>query len=103
MPKILMLTSLILILLTVGKWVYDSSRYGAVVYYTKQSRIVTVKEQDPMFGTTIEKSVTENGPWFGLLDVAFPFGAVPMCGVWLCMGVTGFVLQRRKRRATATV
>ena len=97
MAKILMTLSLLMILVTLAWWGYDCKRYGEVVYYTKTTKITTVKEVDPMFGTTIDKTTSEPGHWLGLLDIDPPYGAAPMCGLWAAVGVVGLVINRRKK------
>ncbi|MBX7153460.1 MAG: hypothetical protein K1X91_00770 [Bacteriodetes bacterium] len=97
MGKILMIVAVVLIVGTLGKWGYDCNRYGEIVYYTKTTKITTVKEKDPLFGTTIDKSTSEPGYWLGLLDIEFPFGALPLCCVWSAIGVAGFIMQRKQK------
>ncbi len=93
-----MLLSVVFILGTLGWWLNDCKRYGEVVYYTKTAKLTTLKEVDPLFGTTVEKTTSEPGHWLGLLDVEPPYGALPMCGFWLALGTVGFVLHRRSAK-----
>ncbi len=101
MGKVLMIAAFLLIVLTLGKWGMDSKDYGEIVYYTKTSKLAVEKSVDPLFGTSIEKTVTTPGHWLGLLDVEFPFGALPICGACFAMGVVGFFVNRagQKKRA----
>ncbi len=98
MSKILIVISLVAILATLGWWGYDCKRYGDILYYTKTAKMTTVKEVDPLFGTTVEKTSTEPGHWLGLLDVDPPFGAAPMCGAWAVVGVLGVIIGRRSKK-----
>lgn len=99
MGKMLQIISVVLIVATLGKWGYDSYRFGdGLLIYSKDAKIVTVKEKDPLFGTEIERTTTEPGSWMGLLDIAPPFGAIPLCCVFAAVGVFGFIQQKKENK-----
>lgn len=96
-----MIFALVAILATLGKWLYDCNSYGSVLYYSKTAKQTTVTKVDPLFGQTVTETTSEPGNWLGLLDIAFPFGALPICGVWAAVGVTGFIMHKKQRKAIA--
>jgi hypothetical protein len=97
MNMIMRIAGVLLVVLALGRWGYDCRRYGETIYYTKTAKITVSKEVDALFGTTVEKTSTEQGYWLGLLDSAFPFGALPVAGVGIGVFVVG-VLRNRKAK-----
>lgn len=95
--KVLMLLSTVLLVVTIGWWVYDSIDYGKPLVLSKTAREVKVIEHDPLFGQNIERLELEPGRWLGLFDIAPPFGAVPLCCVWIGIGAIGWWLRTRSR------
>lgn len=100
MKKTLLLLSVLLTVGTLGKWLYDSNDYGKLLVYSSQGRQVTTIEKDALLGTDISKTEIQTGSWLGLLDISFPFGALPLCGLWTVLGIVG--LKIRSRETTTT-
>lgn len=96
MGRLLITLSVLLILGTLGKWIYDSSDYGKMLVYSMDSKDITTTESDPLMGTTISKTTNQPGSWLGLLDIGFPFGAIPMICVWLVLGFVGYKMQTKQ-------
>lgn len=95
MSTYMRIAGIVLIVVALCRWGYDCQRYGEVVYYTKTAKIIVSKEVDALFGTTVEKTSTEQGYWLGLLDSAFPFGALPIVGVGIGLVAVGVVRNRK--------
>lgn len=90
-----------LILTALTWWGVDSVRYGAPVMYSRDFKHVTVTEIDPVFGTEVQSTKTEPGPFIGLLDLSFPFGALPIMGMGAAMIAASFLMRRRVLRFAA--
>ncbi|MFM8472968.1 MAG: hypothetical protein ACKOBV_05545 [Candidatus Kapaibacterium sp.] len=99
MPNILRIIGLLIIVTTLGKWGFDCKRYGETVVYTKTSKISVTSTVDPLFGTAVETTSTEQGYWLGLLDSEFPFGALPICAVGAALVVAGGLMVRMRTRS----
>jgi len=96
---VLMTLSILVILSAATWWTIDSIDYGSPVFYSRESKAVQVTEVDPVFGTEVTVTQYQPGPWFGLLDLAFPFGALPMSAFGMVMISASGLLRRRTRRA----
>ncbi len=97
---ILMSLGIVVILSAVTWWTLDSIDYGAPVIYSRESKAITVTEVDPIFGTEITATEYVHGPWLGLLDLAFPFGALPMAASGMVLISASGLLRRRSRKLT---
>lgn len=98
-PYIFLRTAGIALVLTaLSWWGVDSARYGAPVMYSREFKHVTVTEIDPVFGTEVQSTKTEVGPFIGLLDLSFPFGALPVMGFGAMMIAGSFLVRRRVLR-----
>lgn len=93
--KLLMVLSAVLIVGTIGWWIRDSIDYGKLLVLSKTAREVVIIERDPLFGQEIKRLELQPGRWLGLFDAAPPYGAVPMCVVWLLLGGFGWWLRKR--------
>lgn len=98
MANILRVLGFLIIVVALGRWGYDCQRYGDTVYYTKTSKITVTSTVDPLFGTAVESTTTEQGYWLGLLDSAFPFGALPICGFGGALVLVGSLQVRSRRK-----
>lgn len=101
LAKVLIIASLVLTLATVGWWVRDSLDYGKPLVLSKTAREVVIVERDELFGREIKHLQLEPGYWLGLFDAAPPFGAVPLCVVWLAIGAIGWRLSKRSKTSVS--
>lgn len=92
--RLLVIVAAVLFVGTVGWWVRDSIDYGKALVLSKTAREKLVVERDPLFGQEIRRLELEPGYWLGLFDTAPPFGAVPLCVVWLAVGAVGWRLMK---------
>ncbi len=97
LAKVLLTLSVVLTIGTIGWWIRDSIDYGKLLILSKTAREVVVVERDPLFGQPIKRLELQPGRWLGLFDAAPPFGAVPLCGVWITLGALGWWLRKRAR------
>ena len=79
-------------------WMIDSVRYGSPVIYSREAKQIIIKEVDPVFGTEVTSTKYEPGPFLGLLDAAFPFGAFPISVIGAFFMVMSRVPSIRRRR-----
>lgn len=93
--KVLIALSVLLSIVTIGWWIRDSIDYGKPLVLSKTARERVVIERDPLFGQEIKRLELEPGSWLGLFDAAPPFGAMPMCAVWIGLWLLGWRLLRR--------
>lgn len=103
-PILLLLAAGIALIVTATAWwTIDSMRYGTPLVYSRAFKQVTVIETDPVFGTDVQTTKTIPGPYFGLLDLGFPFGALPISGLGaMLIGASLLVRRRVVRYASAT-
>jgi polyisoprenoid-binding protein YceI len=100
----LMAAGIALIITSIGWWSIDSVRFGSPLVYSRDFKQVTVTEIDPVFGTEVQTTHQEPGPFLGLLDLAFPFGALPMAALGLGLFGASFLARKRSLRfASATL
>lgn len=100
---LLMAAGIALIVTATAWWTVDSVRYGSPLVYSRAFKQVTVTETDPVFGTDVQTTKTIPGPYFGLLDLGFPFGALPISGFGVFLiGASLLVRRRVLRFANAT-
>ncbi|GIV54887.1 MAG: hypothetical protein KatS3mg039_1405 [Candidatus Kapaibacterium sp.] len=97
LAKVLLTLSVVLTLATLAWWVWDSIDYGKPLLLSKTAREVVIVEHDRLFGQEIKRVELQPGRWLGLFDAAPPFGAVPLCGLWLGLGALGLWLRKRSQ------
>ncbi len=106
MWKITAIIAYILIIPIIIMWLADSSDYGKLLVFSRDSKIVEKKEIDELFGTETTETSRQEGFWLGLLppsdqaSVKALLGALPITGILFVIGSGAFIIHMRKKKAS---
>lgn len=106
--KVLGYIFLVVFIVIVLKWVFDSINYGEMVVFSRDKKEIVKKEIDELFGTEVERSEYIEGFWLGLLpgDDTISFkaliGVVPLGAMALgASALTFFLYFRNKSKGSS--
>ena len=102
--KIFSIISFLLIIPVLIVWIIDSSDYGDMLIYSRDTKFIETTVYDELFDTQTTETEEVEGFWLGLLpptdQISFRIilGVVPMGSILFVLGVFGIIINKKKKK-----
>ncbi len=103
--KTIIVISLLLIAIVIGKWIFDSIDYNETLIFSREKKAIVTKSTDDLFGTEVETTEWVDGFWLGLLpgedkiSSGILFGVVPIASIIAFSSIIIIIINRKRKQS----